>query len=150
VSLARGELVGIRNSRGALVFVESGTAWITQENDVRDVVVEAGDWIRLDGEGVALVQAHRAAVVTVTAPADGAAPEVFRPGAAVRPQRGTWMRRFWAAWLRLHRRHPAARSWDIRQQPAAPAHDPIAPFRRRSDEVARLRDEIALERARFV
>jgi hypothetical protein len=30
--LARSDVVGIRDARAALVFVESGTAWITQEN----------------------------------------------------------------------------------------------------------------------
>ena len=107
LSLARRDLIGIRGARGALVFVELGTAWLTQDNDVRDVVLEAGEWFRLDRDGTALVQAHRAATVTVTAPDDGAAREVFRPAPALRPGRGTWVRRFWAAWLRLYRRHPA-------------------------------------------
>jgi hypothetical protein len=156
VSLARGDLIGIRNSRGALVFVESGTAWVTQEHDLRDVIVEAGDWLRLDRDGTALVQAHRAAIVTITAPAHGDAPEVFRPGREVRQRRGSWVRRFWAAWLRLHRRHPYARTWDIRQQPAAapsaaPAYDPIAPHHRRTnDAAAQLLAAISIERGRFV
>ena len=118
LSMARGDLIGIRGGRGALVFAESGTVWLTQDHDVRDVILEAGEWFRLDRDGMALVQAHRAATVTITAPDDGVAREVFRPAPEPRPRRGTWVRRFWAAWLRLYRRHPSERRWDIRQQPS--------------------------------
>jgi hypothetical protein len=111
--LARHELVGVRNGRDALVFVESGTAWITQENDRRDVIVAAGEWFRLDREGVALVQAYRSATVTITAPLDGVPRAVFRPD-AVAQGRGTPLRRFWAVWLRLYRRHARPRAWETR------------------------------------
>jgi len=148
LSMARGDLIGIRGGRGALVFAESGTVWLTQDHDARDVVLEAGEWFRLDRDGMALVQAHRAATVTITAPDDGVAREVFRPTRDARPRRGTWMRRFWAAWLRLYRRHPSERRWDIRQQPAA--HDPLAAhFNLSRDPAAELRLTIELERGRL-
>jgi hypothetical protein len=152
VALGRGEVLGIRNARGALVFVESGSAWITQDHDRRDVVVTAGDWFRLDRDGTALVQAIDTATVTVTAPASGDGPEIFRPGQEERSRRGTFKRRLLAWWLRLHHNHPYSRAWDIRQQtaPRAPAHDPIAPHRGTARAAERrLADTIALERGRF-
>jgi hypothetical protein len=135
--LERHDLVGVRNGRGALVFVESGTAWITQENDRRDVIVAAGEWLRLDREGVALVQAYKAATVTITAPLDGVERAVFRPSAMARG-RGTFMRTLWAVWLRSYRRNARQRRWEIWSapqwpaapgQPRGPSVDPIAPVR---------------------
>ncbi len=112
VPLEGREVVGIRSARGALVFVESGTAWITQENDSRDVMVSAGEWFRFDRDGVALVQAHRFATITITAPADGAPCVVFRPGSRARRAGLPLVRRFWAIWLRLYRRHARPRHWE--------------------------------------
>lgn len=112
------DVVGVSNARGALVFVESGTVWITQENDRRDIVASAGEWFRFDRTGVALVQALRFATITVTAPSDGIEREVSRP--AARRPRG-FARSFWAVWLRLYRRHARPRPWEIRMQPARPA-----------------------------
>jgi hypothetical protein len=127
MSLARGELVGIRGGRGAVVFVETGIAWITQDADRRDIVLEAGEWFRLDRDGTAVVQAQRAATITVTAPAGADAPEIYRPARGPRAGRGTWMRRLRAAWLQLHRQHPSQRPWDIRQPGfSAPLRDPLA------------------------
>jgi len=154
MSMARGDLIAIRGGRGALVFAESGTVWLTQDHDARDVVLEAGEWFRLDRDGTALVQAHRAATVTITAPDEGLAREVFRPTPDARPRRGTWVRRFWAAWLRMYRRHPSERRWDVGQRGSsarrAPARDPLAARRRLPrDPAADLRPTIELERARL-
>lgn len=153
VPLERSEVLRIRNARGALVFVESGTVWITQEHDLRDAVVETGDWIRLDRDGTALVQAHRSAVITVTAPAEGDGPELVRPGAAARAARGTFARRLMAWWLRLHHNHPYSRAWDIRQPtaPRLPARDPLASHRAIGPRPGPgLAETIAFDRGRFV
>ena len=158
IRLARHEVVGVRNGRGALVFVESGTAWITQENDRRDVIVAAGKWFRLDREGVALVQAaHGSATVTVTAPLDGVERTVFRPGAMAKGD-GTLLRRFWAAWLRYYQKRARPRTWEIRlapQWPAAPGQprgltlDPLASgHRSERDPASGLRAAIALDMSR--
>lgn len=162
LALAHNDVAGIRNGRGALVFVESGTAWITQEHDRRDLLVPAGKTFRLDRDGVALVQAHRAATITITAPLDAAAPEVYRVGApqVAAPHRHRahrMVRRMWAIVLRLYRRHAPPRAWEIRLD--APhsgaaaclaALDPIGPDPRRPrDAVAALRAAISLETSRF-
>jgi hypothetical protein len=159
VQLARHDIVGIRNGRGALVFVESGTAWITQENDVRDALVPAGESFRLDRAGVALVQAHRNARITVTAPLEGGDPEVFSTvpvvtAAPARRRGHPLVRRMWVVVLRLYRRHARPRPWEIRM---APEHaiprlqllDPVGPVRRTErDPAAGLRAAIELDMTR--
>jgi hypothetical protein len=69
INIGRGDLVRIRNGNCVTVAVERGTAWLTQDGDRRDVVLEAGGSFRLDREGVAVVSAHAAAEITVTAAA---------------------------------------------------------------------------------
>jgi hypothetical protein len=66
INIRRGDLVCIRNGDGVTVAVERGTAWLTQDGDHRDVVLEAGGSFRLDREGVAVVAALAAAELTVT------------------------------------------------------------------------------------
>ena len=41
--LARGTLQRIDDGRGTWVQCLSGTLWLTQQNDARDIVLEAGD-----------------------------------------------------------------------------------------------------------
>lgn len=162
VQLARHDVVGVRNGRGALVFVESGTAWITQENDARDVLVPAGESFRLDRSGVALVQAHRTAQITITAPLGGGDPEVFSTVPEVtavnaRRRGHPLVRRMWAVVLRLYRRHARPRPWEIRMEPerATPRlrlFDPVGPVgpdrRAARDPSAALRAAIELDMTR--
>jgi hypothetical protein len=159
LALARNDVVGVRNGRGALVFVESGTAWITQEDDRRDVMVSAGESFRLDRDGVALVQPYRAATITVSAPLGDTDPEVYRARSATAPRARPGhplVRRMWAIVLRLYRRHARPRPWEIRQpRPQASAAprlsvlDPIGPGPRAPrDPAAGLRAAIALDMSR--
>jgi hypothetical protein len=159
VQLARNAVVSIRNGRGALVFVESGTAWITQENDVRDVLVPVGESFRLDRAGVALVQAHRTATITITAPLEGGDPEVFSsvPAVVAAPARRRGhplVRRMWAIVLRLYRRHARPRAWEIQMTPEHATLrlrllDPVGPDRRTArDPTADLRAAIELDMTR--
>lgn len=152
MQLSRNDVVGIRDGHGALVFVESGTVWITQENDVRDVLVPAGGSFRLDRDGLALVQAHRSATITVTAPLGGDGPEAFRVAPAPARRRGhPLVRRMWAIVLRMYRRHARPRPWEIRMEPerATPRLrlvDPVGPGRRIArDPAAELRAAAALD-----
>jgi len=107
-ALARGDLLAIRGGRGALLFVERGQVWLTQERDARDVVLPAGAWFRLDREGTAIVEARRASSVTLTAAAHAPLPEIrtlprdAAPRVARRRGR-TFVRSLLAWWLRLYR-----------------------------------------------
>ena len=44
VALPRRSLLNIRGGRGAVLFIEHGEVWVTQEGDLRDVVLPGGAW----------------------------------------------------------------------------------------------------------
>jgi hypothetical protein len=68
ISLNMGELLDIQDGAGLRVKCLGGVVWITQSNDPRDIVLEAGQSFILDRRGLALVCASAgAAVVTVAA-----------------------------------------------------------------------------------
>jgi hypothetical protein len=107
-ALARGDLLAIRGGRGALLFVQRGEVWLTQERDSRDHVLPAGAWFRFDRDGTAIVEARRAASVTLTAAAEAPLPEIRtlprEAGDRVTRRRGRALVRALAAWwLRLYR-----------------------------------------------
>ena len=85
IDIRSGDLVCIRNGNGATVAVGRGTAWLTQDGDRRDVVLEAGVAFRLDRGGVAVVSAHAAAEITVTAAAGASLPAIETSSRAPRP-----------------------------------------------------------------
>ncbi len=65
--LAPGELVQLDGARGTTLRVTRGTLWITLEDDVRDVVLSAGDSFTIDRGGLTLVEAQSKATVCVLA-----------------------------------------------------------------------------------
>ena len=65
--LAPGELVQLDGARGTTLRVTRGTLWITLEDDVRDVVLVAGDTFTIDRGGLTLVEAQDTATVCVLA-----------------------------------------------------------------------------------
>jgi hypothetical protein len=69
VSVRRGDLVCIHDGNGSVVAVARGTVWLTQNDDRRDVVVEAGGSFRLDRAGLAVISAPAGADLVVTAAA---------------------------------------------------------------------------------
>jgi hypothetical protein len=108
-ALPRRGLLSIRGGRGAVLFVDHGEVWVTQEGDLRDVVLPAGAWFRLDRDGTVIVQARRAAAVTLTAAADASAPEIraLPQGGSRRAGRHRGhplLRTLTALWLRMYRR----------------------------------------------
>src|SRR5262245_65115401 len=90
VHVRRGDLVRIHDGGGCVVAVEGGAAWLTQEGDRRDVVLETGGSFQLDRAGVAVISALAGTDLVVTAPAGAslraietssrAAHAVARPG----------------------------------------------------------------------
>ena len=65
--LAPGELVHLDGARGTALRVTRGTVWITLENDVRDIVLGAGDTFTVDRDGLTLVEAQEHTAVCVMA-----------------------------------------------------------------------------------
>jgi hypothetical protein len=63
-----GSLLRIVDGKGLLVEATAGLLWITQERDLRDIIVAAGQSFRLDRNGVALVYTLGPSGVAVCAP----------------------------------------------------------------------------------
>ncbi len=112
LTLDRGMLLRVRDGNRLLVFVRVGLVWLTQQDDPRDTLLEAGTWFRLDRDGLALIYALRGASVTITAPHDAKARwKIEREAPSTAPaaiprraeRRRSLLRLFWAWWLRLYR-----------------------------------------------
>lgn len=71
MQLDEGQLVKIRHGIKRTIRCCSGTVWITQEAELRDRVLKAGESFTLDRPGLALVSAFTDALIAVIAdPAD--------------------------------------------------------------------------------
>lgn len=65
--LAPGEVVQLDGARGTTLRVTRGTLWITLEDDLRDVVLSAGDSFMVDRGGLTIVEAQGETSVCVLA-----------------------------------------------------------------------------------
>ena len=61
IVLARGELLNLDGAEGARIVNRGGTVWITQDGDLRDIVLRDGDEFELDRSTPAIVQAFELA-----------------------------------------------------------------------------------------
>jgi hypothetical protein len=57
LSLGRGQILKVRDGAGSTICARAGSVWITEENEVRDIVLEAGGCYRLRHPGLAIVHA---------------------------------------------------------------------------------------------
>lgn len=57
LALEAGELLRLDRPRGVEVVCESGRLWITQETQIRDIWLRGGERLRLEGRGLALLEA---------------------------------------------------------------------------------------------
>jgi hypothetical protein len=72
VRIPKRRTLRIRDAKGGLVKVCEGCLWITQEKDTADKVLEAGDALRLERNGLALGYAFRETRLVVAISAPGA------------------------------------------------------------------------------
>ncbi len=63
--LQGGQFAYVRDASGWYVNALSGSVWITQDGDVRDIVLQAGESFRLDRHGPALFSPLGSARVSV-------------------------------------------------------------------------------------
>jgi len=70
--LTAGSMLPVRDGRGRAIVVFEGLVWITQDNDLRDFVLAAGESFRIDRQGLTLVEAlrHSKLLLVDTEPAD--------------------------------------------------------------------------------
>jgi hypothetical protein len=78
--IAKGRMARIEDGKGTLLKVNQGVLWITQERDLRDYFVRAGQSFRMDRRGVTLVYALDDARFALSAPAS---------------PKGGWLARLW-------------------------------------------------------
>ncbi len=84
--LPRGSALRIDDGREMNVCPWTGSLWITQERENRDVILEAGQWFRIEREGLTLVQALEDSAVALTSPHEDASAksiQVVRTGTVV-------------------------------------------------------------------
>lgn len=65
LNLAKGDLLELADARGTTLRVTRGTLWVTQERDLRDIVLGAGDTWTVERHGLTVGEAQRDAAVVV-------------------------------------------------------------------------------------
>ena len=66
VTLATGEILRLRDSKGCTVRVDAGHVWVTEEGKLRDTVLEPGAHYAIERQGLTLLNAFGDARVTVS------------------------------------------------------------------------------------
>lgn len=64
VELQRGKFLRMSGSAGRTLTAHTGSVWITEEDNPRDVVLRAGQSFTLRGQGLTLVEAFSDAAVS--------------------------------------------------------------------------------------
>lgn len=90
LSLVDGDLVELRDARGATLRVDHGSVWVTQERGRHDIVLRAGDAWTIERGGVTVAEARGDTALRVA----GNDPA----GTTVRTRRIRWQERV-SAWL---------------------------------------------------
>ena len=71
MQLGAGQEFRLHDAAGWTVACRSGSVWITQEADTRDVFLDAGDSFILDRAGLALILARQDSALAIRPPAGG-------------------------------------------------------------------------------
>jgi hypothetical protein len=72
VDLASGQMLRLDDAKGTTLRVTRGTLWVTQDRDVNDIVLVAGDVWTVERAGLTLAEAQGQAIVCLVGP--GAVP----------------------------------------------------------------------------
>jgi len=121
IGMTRGSVLRIEDGRDLLLYVWEGSLWVTQQGDPRDRYVGAGEWFRLDRNGLAVASALRRTRMTITAPAPelyaervtlsrsgSRVAEVLYSAAAAKASLGARLQRFWGGLFAPHARPTTA------------------------------------------
>ena len=65
VRLADGQTLRVSDAAGRPLVCREGTLWVTEENQPKDVVLEAGACVRLKRAGLTLIQALTPATLSI-------------------------------------------------------------------------------------
>jgi hypothetical protein len=69
IALEQRTLLRLQNGSGLTILCLKGMLWLTQQNDVRDIVLSVGESFTLDRRGLALIYALNSACATILGPA---------------------------------------------------------------------------------
>ena len=86
LGMPRGSMLRIDDGAGVTVYVLQGQLWITEEGNLKDHLVETGQWFRVRRGGTALAHALRRSVVGLSTPdarMTARSIALTRPGSAV-------------------------------------------------------------------
>lgn len=64
--LKRNQVVTVRGGIGRSIVCDSGTVWVTQDGDARDIILRAGESFTIDRNGPTLVQAFEPGSISIT------------------------------------------------------------------------------------
>lgn len=78
--LTAGSILRLCDGQGRAIVVFEGQVWITLENDLRDIVLAAGESFRVDRPGLTLVQAFRDSKLILVEGEPGTAPLLTAAG----------------------------------------------------------------------
>ena len=96
MQLAAGQEFRLHDAAGWTVACSSGSVWITQEADTRDVFLNAGDSFTLDRAGLALMLARQDSALAIQPPAGNkdrdAGTSCVDAGAAPASAQEVWLR----------------------------------------------------------
>lgn len=67
--LKKRQLLKVHGGIGHAIVCHSGSVWLTQDGDRRDIVLEAGESFALDRSGLVLLQALEQSAISIAAPA---------------------------------------------------------------------------------
>ena len=151
VYLAHRDLLRAERADQLLIAVHAGALWITQDGISGDVVIQAGEWHRLQGDGVVIANALSPASLTISAPLGASrrweieriAAHGPRTRVSGRKSGHRLMRGLTAAWLRLYRAGTSAARRATASMQRAQAVEDIARLAAQLDR--RTRKDIGLE-----
>jgi len=63
--LKRNQVVTVRRGIGHSIVCDSGTVWVTQDGDPRDIILRAGESFTIDRNGPTLVQAFEPGSISI-------------------------------------------------------------------------------------
>jgi hypothetical protein len=97
-TIPRGRTLRIRDGRSLDLAVVAGSLWVTQEDDTKDVVLEAGDRFRVTRNGATLAHAFREVRLRISYPGAAGVPCITL-GGGYREVGASATRAMFAEWL---------------------------------------------------
>lgn len=98
MQLGAGQQFRLNDAAGWTIACRSGSVWITQEADIRDVFLGAGERFTLDRSGLALILARQDSALAIRPPASGREPQIAAtrldsgPASAAHSAREVWLK----------------------------------------------------------